>query len=166
MKKLVKTDKQSKKGGRLTLQEHAKLKNTIRKYYDEGYSAHYTALKTGHAMNTVYSYFREWTEELIEKSDFIAQQQEAKARLVIELDKCIEIYLEQIKRLRARISKAPSLAAEAMLSNVNKNLATLRLDKAGVLITPTLDVQITQILKDKYDIDLAKLKEATDAYRS
>ena len=151
------------KRGRPSTAGSEKIKKEIKAYYDQGYSATYTAQKTGYDWKTVQTHFKNWTEQIIDNSDFIFQQQDAKIRLVLELDKCIEIYAEQLKRVQKEIKKGSSIAKETLLAQVTRNLTSLSLDKAGVLIAPTLDIQISNILKEKYGIDLKELQEKAHA---
>ncbi|MEM3171952.1 MAG: hypothetical protein QXE82_00240 [Candidatus Nitrosotenuis sp.] len=157
------TDDQTRiknKGGRPTKQRQIQIQNKLRPYFEAGFTEAYTALATKINKNTVSSYFREWTEEVIDHSDFVYQQQAAKARLTIELDRRINVYMQQIARLQNKLKVEQKPIWESLLTNANTALAKLSIDKAGILMTPTIDVKIKDILKERYGIDLDKIKDA------
>lgn len=163
-KKLEKTGAKSKepiknKGGRPSRNQQLAIQQKLRPYFDAGYTASYTALVTHVNEKTAAAYFKEWTEKLIDSTDFVFQQQAAKARLTVELDKRIAVYVDQIKRLEAKIAVEPKPVWESLLTAANTALAKLSIDKAGILMTPTIDVKIKDILREKYGIDLEKIKQ-------
>lgn len=146
--------------GQISLQQKEALVAELRQYFIKGYSAYYTIMKTGHAKDTVYTYFKEWTEELVDKTDFVEVQKEAKVRLVASLDKRIEVYETQIDRLTKYVNHHKmSPTVELALTQANRALTKLHLDKATVLVTPTLDITLASIIKERYGITEEQLVE-------
>jgi hypothetical protein len=156
------SNSQIRKGGRPTKQKQTEIQNKLRPYFEAGFTESYTALATKINKNTVSAYFREWTEEMIDHSDFIYQQQAAKARLCIELDKRIRDHMEQISRLKAKLAQDSKPVWESLLLQANTALTKLFLDRAGVLMTPTVDIKVQNILKERYGIDLENITDTQD----
>lgn len=140
--------------GSATKQQRETMINDIKDYFTRGLSANYCHTKTGYAKETVYSYFNEWTEELIDRTDFIKQQQSAKVRLVASLDNIIDTYDEQRKFLLSKRTTKFNAALENSIANVNHLLAKVHIDKTNVLMIPTLDVTLRNLIKDRWGIDI------------
>lgn len=155
MDKGVKRDKRSVHiKGRPTLQQAEIIKADIHKYFADGLSASFCMSETGYKQETVYSYFKEWTEELIDKTDFIEQQKAAKVRLVAALDSVIKVYLDQREFLLNKRTGSFNVQLERQIATTNHYLERTHIDKAEVLITPNLDVSIRKLLEDHYGIKL------------
>jgi hypothetical protein len=58
--------------------------------------------------------------------------------------------------------KKSTAALESLLMQVNMHLARLSLDKAGVIMMPTADIHIANILKERYGIDVTKFHNESE----
>lgn len=158
MDKVGQDRKKSNIKGRPRHLQKIQMQNDLRKNFDMGMSEAYTVYKTGYAKDTVHSYFKEWTEELIDKTDFITQQQEAKVRLIESLNKTILVLNEQQEFILSKRTNKFNPALENSLTKVNHTLSRLHLDKATVLMTPTLDITLRKLIKDKWGVDIAQVE--------
>lgn len=158
MGKIDKSIPKKKLRGRPSLQQQVTIQKELRKYFDMGVSANFAIRATGHAKVTVNAYFREWTEDLIDKTDFITQQQEAKMRLIESLNQTIVVLNEQQSFLLSKRTNKFNAALENSLTKVNHTLSKLHIDKATVLMTPTLDITLRKLIKDKWGVDIAQVE--------
>lgn len=149
--------------GRPTLQQRKTIQEDIHEYFRMGVSAAFCVDQTGYKKDTVYSYFKEWTEELIVKTDFITQQQETKVRLISALDKIIKNYDDQASFLLSKRTNKYNAALENSIAKVLHFAYKLQVDKANVLMTPTLDITIPKALKEKWGINIEELAATQNA---
>lgn len=140
--------------GRPSLQRQQVIKEDCRKFFDDGYSANYCHTETGYKQETIYAYFKEWTEELIDKTDFVSQQQATKVRLAASLDKSIRTFNDQRDFLVSKRTNKFNPALENTLAKTNWFLSKLHIEKANVLMLATLDITIPKLLKEKWGIDI------------
>lgn len=153
--------KNNKKTLRTSLQKRIDLE--LRPYFLDGYSASWVVQKTGRSKDAVFTRFKEWTEEIVEKTDFIQIQKETKVRLVASLDNRIETYSRQIKRLEDAIAKSKTIqpTLELALTQANRSLTKLHIDKATVMVTPTLDITLRNVIKERWGIDIEAIEQVS-----
>lgn len=146
--------KSTRSRGRPSLQDSQIIQKDIKKYFVDGFSAYFCMNKTGYAKNTVYTYYKEWTEELIDRTDFIGQQIEAKFRLVMLLDNSLHILHDQLKFLLSKRTNKFNSSLENAILKCNCSLWQLHVDKASVLMAPTLDISLRKVILEKWGIDI------------
>ena len=94
--------------GRPTKVEQIKIEGELRPYFEGGYSAYFTANKTGYDAKTVNRLFNKWSQEIFdsENADFLKRVKEQKERAVIYLDNEIHSLTKSKTEVEAIIEAA------------------------------------------------------------
>ena len=159
----IKKPKSSVPRGRPTLQTQETVRKDIQDYYIKGYTPQHVIFKTGYAKTTVYSYYNEFLEETRESSNFMDRQAAAVDRYELALDRIQETLEEQISRCKAALKPGRfDTKVETVLTNATNALERVHNHKVNVQITPTLDISLPMMIKDKYGIDLEELAKEVE----
>ena len=152
-KNLVKS--RTKLRGRPTVTQKLKLRDDILDAFKEGLSAYYTAHKLDINVNTVYAYFKEFSEIYLEQAndEFVQRQRRAKEVCLAGLDKDladIEIEIEELATIISKEKDIDEVACRKMKHDLIWKRSQLRQQKNAIDTTPTIDVSLEQMVKDRY----------------
>jgi len=152
----VKLGKTRGKGGRPTKSKQVRMRKRCEEEYRKYHSATYAANILDYNVNTVEKYFRGFQETQLEETntEFVLKQRSAKDRVVTKLEEIIEDLDNQLTRMYKELDKndneVDKARYESMVTNTLKLKAELWQHKAGIEITPTLDITFEKLLEEKY----------------
>jgi hypothetical protein len=149
--------------GRPTKQEQIKIERDLRPYFEEGYSAYFTAQKTKYDIKTVLRYFNKWQQELLdsENADFLKRVKEQKERAVIYLDNEINSLTTSKKEVEA-IIEAVKRAGDFNLYEKLTRLKLKIVDSIGKFVSEKLNL-VNAATSDVL-LELNKMEEKKDGH--
>lgn len=136
--------------GRPKKTEQPKMKDEIMKCFLNGDTILGAAEKTGHGKNTINTYYKEFSNDLIEKIDidFVRRQKTSKEIALLRLNKVIDEIMEHFGILKEKAADEVDndswdrnkLAAMALVG-------TLIQQRADIEMSPTIDVDIDRMVE-------------------
>ena len=147
--------------GRPTKYEQIKIERELRPYFESGYSAYFTAQKTGYDKKTVHRYFNKWQQELLdsENPDFLKRVKEQKERTVIYLDNEIHSLTKSKKEVEA-IIEAAKRAGDFNLYEKLTRLKLKIIDSIGKFASNKLN--LVNVATSDVLVELNKIEEKKD----
>lgn len=147
----------STKKGRPSVTDQVQIRKILRPYYENGYSAYYTAQKTGINVKTVCRYYNEWSEQIeeAELADFLERQKRDRIQIIISYDRDIaettEI-LDQVKTEIEKFQKDKKAVPRHLLTHkleIIKFRSLLKEKKAALILKPPLDEALVKKINEK-----------------
>jgi hypothetical protein len=147
--------------GRPTKQEQIKIEGELRPYFENGFSAYFTANKSGYDIKTVLRYFNKWQQEILdsENSDFLKRVKEQKERAVIYLDNEINSLITSKKEVEV-IIEAAKRAGDFNLYEKLTRLELKIIDSIGKFVSEKLNL-VNAATSDVL-LELNKIEEKKD----
>ena len=139
-------------------QHSRNIDEACKDYFSRNLTAFTCVKETGFSKDAVYDRYDKLAAECQSDTGYIQRQIVVKERYAIALDQ-LQIKLEnQIKRFESAI-KANKLDTklETGLSFAIQTLSKIYNDKANVEVTPTLDISLKKVIKERWNIDLDEL---------
>ena len=146
------------KRGRPTKQDEPKIKEEIRKCFLNGDTILGAVDKTSYNKNTISDYYKEFTDELIEKTDkdFIRRQKMAKEIALFRLNKVIDEIMTHFGILKEKAAdEFDNDAWDRNKLTAMGLVGTLIQQRTDIEMSPTLDVDIDNLVKAAFE---AKVK--------
>ena len=144
------------KRGRPSKATQVKIRNECLEEYTQYHTAAYAARILHYDPATVEKYYRGFQETQLEETnaEFVLKQRSAKDRVLTKLDEIIEDLNKQLVRLYKELEdesqEVDKARYEAMVTTTLRIKADLLQQKAGIEVTPTLDITFEKLLEEKY----------------
>lgn len=124
------------------------VKEELYQWFSESYSPPFVANKTGYDLKVVKTHYAEWCETKAEEIDLEGQKRNALTNLVLQLDKIIASFEEQIERIENAIKSKPKefdLELHALMADILHNLMRVHVNKAYFLLHPVGEIRFGEI---------------------
>ncbi len=143
--------------GRPAVSRQAEIRRILRPFYEEGYSASYTAEKTGFDVKTVCRYYNEWSERLEEAeiNDFMERQKRDRTQIIISSDHDIAEMTKLLDEVNAEIEKFQKEKRPIprhlypLKLDIIKSRSWLREKKGAFMMQPTMEEAIEKKIQEK-----------------
>ena len=122
------------------------------------HSANYASRVLGYNERTVETYYKEFYQQEPEETalGFVQRQSSVKNRVLSRMDWILDEYEKQLDRISKQLRKdddaVNKLGYEALKTRVLKMISDVLQQKAGIEVTPALDITFEKLLEEKYGI--------------
>ena len=134
------------------------IRKNCRREYEMYHSANYASRVLGYNERTVETYYKEFYRQEPEETNlgFVQRQRSVKNRVLSRMDWILDKLEEQLDRISRQLRKdddaVNKLGYEALKTKVLKTISDVLQQKAGIEVTPALDVTFEKLLEEKYGI--------------
>ena len=134
------------------------IRKNCRREYEKYHSANYASRVLGYNERTVETYYKEFYQQEPEETalGFVQRQSSVKNRVLSRMDWILDEYEKQLDRISKQLRKdddaVNKLGYEALKTRVLKMISDVLQQKAGIEVTPALDVTFEKLLEEKYGI--------------
>ena len=134
------------------------IRKNCRREYEMYHSANYASRVLGYNERTVETYYKEFYRQEPEETNlgFVQRQRSVKNRVLSRMDWILDKLEEQLDRISRQLRKdddaVNKLGYEALKTRVLKMISDVLQQKAGIEVTPALDVTFEKLLEEKYGI--------------
>ena len=134
------------------------IRKNCRREYEMYHSANYASRVLGYNERTVETYYKEFYRQEPEETalGFVQRQSSVKNRVLSRMDWILDEYEKQLDRISKQLRKdddaVNKLGYEALKTRVLKMISDVLQQKAGIEVTPALDVTFEKLLEEKYGI--------------
>jgi len=143
-----------KSNGRPTISEQITNEKRLQKYFEKGFSASFTAVKTGKNIKTVCDYFNKFAKEITESEgdDFILRQRRLREQTILSYDRLIFESYESLDNINSEIKKHQKKDSKIHRDLFDKKLKTIKeistlIEKKG---TFSLEMLLAEELERNY----------------
>ena len=134
------------------------IRKNCRREYEMYHSANYASRVLGYNERTVETYYKEFYQQEPEETalGFVQRQSSVKNRVLSRMDWILDEYEKQLDRISKQLRKdddaVNKLGYEALKTRVLKMISDVLQQKAGIEVTPTLDISFEKYINEKYGI--------------
>ena len=134
------------------------IRKNCRREYEMYHSANYASRMLGYNERTVEKYYKEFYRQEPEETNlgFVQRQRSVKNRVLSRMDWILDEYEKQLDRISKQLRKdddaVNKLGYEALKTRVLKMISDVLQQKAGIEVTPALDITFEKLLEEKYGI--------------
>ena len=134
------------------------IRKNCRREYEMYHSANYASRVLGYNERTVETYYKEFYRQEPEETNlgFVQRQRSVKNRVLSRMDWILDKLEEQLDRISRQLRKdddaVNKLGYEALKTKVLKTISDILQQKAGIEVTPALDITFEKLLEEKYGI--------------
>ena len=134
------------------------IRKNCRREYEMYHSANYASHVLGYNERTVETYYKEFYQQEPEETalGFVQRQRSVKNRVLSRMDWILDEYEKQLDRISKQLRKdddaVNKLGYEALKTRVLKMISDVLQQKAGIEVTPALDITFEKLLEEKYGI--------------
>ena len=134
------------------------IRKNCRREYEKYHSANYASRVLGYNERTVETYYKEFYQQEPEETalGFVQRQSSVKNRVLSRMDWILDEYEKQLDRISKQLRKdddaVNKLGYEALKTRVLKMISDVLQQKAGIEVTPALDITFEKLLEEKYGI--------------
>ena len=134
------------------------IRKNCRREYEMYHSANYASRVLGYNERTVETYYKEFYRQEPEETNlgFVQRQRSVKNRVLSRMDWILDEYEKQLDRISKQLMKdddaVNKLGYEALKTRVLKMISDVLQQKAGIEVTPALDITFEKLLEEKYGI--------------
>ena len=134
------------------------IRKNCRREYEKYHSANYASRVLGYNERTVETYYKEFYRQEPEETNlgFVQRQRSVKNRVLSRMDWILDEYEKQLDRISKQLRKdddaVNKLGYEALKTRVLKMISDVLQQKAGIEVTPALDITFEKLLEEKYGI--------------
>ena len=134
------------------------IRKNCRREYEMYHSANYASRVLGYNERTVETYYKEFYRQEPEETTlgFVQRQSSVKNRVLSRMDWILDEYEKQLDRISKQLRKdddaVNKLGYEALKTRVLKMISDVLQQKAGIEVTPTLDISFEKYINEKYGI--------------
>ena len=134
------------------------IRKNCRREYEMYHSANYASRVLGYNERTVETYYKEFYRQEPEETalGFVQRQRSVKNRVLSRMDWILDEYEKQLDRISKQLRKdddaVNKLGYEALKTRVLKMISDVLQQKAGIEVTPTLDISFEKYINEKYGI--------------
>ena len=134
------------------------IRKNCRREYEMYHSANYASRVLGYNERTVETYYKEFYRQEPEETNlgFVQRQRSVKNRVLSRMDWILNEYEKQLDRISKQLRKdddaVNKLGYEALKTRVLKMISDVLQQKAGIEVTPALDITFEKLLEEKYGI--------------
>ena len=134
------------------------IRKNCRREYEMYHSANYASRVLGYNERTVETYYKEFYRQEPEETNlgFVQRQRSVKNRVLSRMDWILDEYEKQLDRISKQLRKdddaVNKLGYEALKTRVLKMISDVLQQKAGIEVTPALDITFEKLLEEKYGI--------------
>ena len=134
------------------------IRKNCRREYEMYHSANYASRVLGYNERTVETYYKEFYRQEPEETNlgFVQRQSSVKNRVLSRMDWILDEYEKQLDRISKQLMKdddaVNKLGYEALKTRVLKMISDVLQQKAGIEVTPALDITFEKLLEEKYGI--------------
>ena len=134
------------------------IRKNCRREYEMYHSANYASRVLGYNERIVETYYKEFYQQEPEETalGFVQRQSSVKNRVLSRMDWILDEYEKQLDRISKQLRKdddaVNKLGYEALKTRVLKMISDVLQQKAGIEVTPALDITFEKLLEEKYGI--------------
>ena len=127
------------------------IRKNCRREYEMYHSANYASRVLGYNERTVETYYKEFYRQEPEETNlgFVQRQRSVKNRVLSRMDWILDEYEKQLDRISKQLRKdddaVNKLGYEALKTRVLKMISDVLQQKAGIEVTPALDLSLIHI---------------------
>ena len=134
------------------------IRKNCRREYEMYHSANYASRVLGYNERIVETYYKEFYQQEPEETTlgFVQRQSSVKNRVLSRMDWILDKLEEQLDRISRQLRKDDDAVDkpkyEASKTKVLKTISDILQQKAGIEVTPTLDISFEKYINEKYGI--------------
>ena len=134
------------------------IRKNCRREYEKYHSTNYASRVLGYNERTVETYYKEFYRQEPEETNlgFVQRQRSVKNRVLSRMDWILDEYEKQLDRISKQLRKdddaVNKLGYEALKTRVLRMISDVLQQKAGIEVTPALDITFEKLLEEKYGI--------------